>query len=233
MAVTPQTNEAFLREVDEELRREQAEQLWKRYGRLIIGLVIGGLLAFGGILIWQNQQQQATGAEGEKVAAVFDQLRRGDVEGAKKPIADLAQSSREGYRATARFLEADIALEKNDQKAAAKIFAGIANDSAMPKPFRDLALIRQTSAEFDSLPPGTVIARLQPLATKDNPWFGSAGELVAIAYLNEGKPDRAGKLFAEISQDETLPQTLRARAVQMAGSLGVDAVTKNQGKIEK
>ena len=37
MAVTPHTDEAFLREVDEELRRDQLTSFWTRYGRWLVG----------------------------------------------------------------------------------------------------------------------------------------------------------------------------------------------------
>ena len=69
-----------------------------------------------------------------------------------------------------------------------------------------------------------MIDRLKPLATPGNPWFGSAGELVAMAYLKQGKQDLAGPLFAAIAKDEDVPQTLRSRTRQMAGLLGYDAV---------
>jgi len=57
-----------------------------------------------------------------------------------------------------------------------------------------------------------------------NPWFGSAGELVAMAYLRQNKPDLAGPLFAALAKDKTVPDSIRQRARQMAGALGVDAV---------
>ena len=56
------------------------------------------------------------------------------------------------------------------------------------------------------------------------PWFGSAGELVAGAYLKLDRPQEAGRLFAAIAKDKKVPDSIRSRAVQMAGSLGVDAV---------
>lgn len=224
MAVTPTTDKAFLREVDEELRRDQAAQLWQRYGRVMIGAVVAGLLAFGGYLIWQNYNDQAAGAQGAKLTDVFETLGKGDVKAAEKPLAELAASSSDGYAASARFVQGDIALQKQDLKGAAKIFGAIANDAGLSSAFRNLALIRQTNAEFDTLKPETVIARLKPLAVKGNPWFGSAGELVAIAYLQTNRRDLAGKLYAAMAEEETLPETLRTRAVQMAGTLGVDAV---------
>lgn len=228
MAVTPQTNQAFLREVDEELRRDQAVQFWRRYGRLLIGAVVAGLLAFGGYLIWQNYRDQSAGALGEKLSGVFETLGKGDVKAAEKPLAELAASSSDGYAASARFVQGDIALQKNDLKGAAKIFGAIAGDASLSPAFRNLALIRQTNAEFDTLAPDAVIARMKPLAVKGNPWFGSAGELMAVAYLQSNRRDAAGKLYAAMAEDESLPETLRTRAVQMAGTLGVDAVKDNK-----
>jgi hypothetical protein len=73
--------------------------------------------------------------------------------------------------------------------------------------------------------PEAVIARMKPLAKPGNPWFGSAGELLAAAYLKQGKKDLAGPLFAAIAKDESVPRSLRSRTRQMAGQLGYDAVS--------
>ena len=88
---------------------------------------------------------------------------------------------------------------------------------------RDLALIRATSMEFDAIPPQQVVARLQPMTRPGSPWFGSAGELTAMALVKQGKKNEAGRLFAAIAADRQVPDSIRARAVQIAGSLGVDA----------
>lgn len=72
--------------------------------------------------------------------------------------------------------------------------------------------------------PQQVVDKLKPLAVSGNPWFGSAGEMTAIAYMKMGKKNLAGPIFAAIAKDGQAPQTLRARARQMAGLLGIDAV---------
>jgi len=225
LAITPQSNEAFLREVDEELRRDQALDFWRRYGRWLIGAVVGGLAIFAGVLYWQSRQEQLAGDQGRQFGALFDSLGTGDNSKTEKPLADLAANGTPGYRASAKFVQADLALQKNDLKAAAAKFAEIAGDGSIGQPFRDLALIRQTSAEYDTLKPQTVITRLAPLAVKDGPWLASAGEMVAIAHLRLGHRAEAGKLFAAIAADKDAPETARQRATQMAGTLGVDAVS--------
>lgn len=230
MAISPQTNEAFLREVDEELRRDQARDFWTRYGRWLIGAVAVGLTVFAAVLLWQNQRQKQAGVQGEELATAFEKLSTGDEKATTAPLADLAKNGIGGYRAIAKFTQADILLQKNDLTGAAAKFAEVANDSSAAKPFRDLALVRQTYAEYDQLKPQTVIDRLKPLVVKGEPWFGSAGELVAIAHVKLNQNRAAGELFGQIARDQSVPESLRQRAVQMAGVLGVDAVEQVEDK---
>jgi len=105
-----------------------------------------------------------------------------------------------------------------------QLYESIAGADNAPKPYRDLAAIRSVAAQFDQLDPQKVVDRLKPLATPGNPWFGSAGELVAMAYLKQGKENLAGPLLAAIAKDKDVPQSLRSRTRQLAGLLGYDAV---------
>ena len=57
-------DEAFLREVDDAVRAGDLESFWKKYGRWLLAAVGIGLLAFGGCIYWQNQQQGAADANG-------------------------------------------------------------------------------------------------------------------------------------------------------------------------
>ena len=145
-------------------------------------------------------------------------------------LAELANGGTEGYAALARFTQADIALQKDDLKGAARLFAEVANDTSLEQPLRDLALVRQTTAEYDSLQPQVVIDRLRPLAVKGNAFFGSAGEMTAVAHLRMNRRDLAGSLFGEIAKDDGVPASIRQRAVQMAGVLGVDAIEDTKEK---
>jgi hypothetical protein len=224
LAVPPATNEAFLREVDEELRRDQALALWRRYGIAAAVALVVALLALAGYLTWRHFREQAAEAEAVKLQDAFDAWSRNQLPAASKNFGALAGSDTQGYRVSAIFSQGDLLLAKGDLKGAAAKFAQVANDASVEQPFRDLALIRQTTAEYDTLKPEVVVQRLKGLATPGNPWFGSAGELVAVAYIRQGKSDLAGKVFGQIARDEDAPESIRGRAVQMAGVLGVDAV---------
>jgi hypothetical protein len=232
LAVTPNTDAAFLREVDEELRRDQLTGAWQRYGRIAIIALVVALAAFGAFLLWRSHAQSVAGGRAETLQKVYDGIAA-KTPGADKPLADLADAGEPGYRALAKFTQADLLFQKNDLTGAAKIFAAVAADTGLAQPFRDLALIRQTSAEFDTLKPDVVVARLRGLAKPDNAWFGSAGELVGMAYLRMNKPDLAGPLFAQIARNTDVPGTIRQRAVQMTSMLGIDAVDQVEDKKAK
>ena len=75
MASTPPTQEAFLREVDEELRRDELQSLWQRYGRLGIATIVLLLAAWGGWLYWQAEKNKASGLEGEQLSQALDDLQ--------------------------------------------------------------------------------------------------------------------------------------------------------------
>jgi hypothetical protein len=223
LAVPPATNEAFLREVDDAVRRDQAIAAARRWGVLAIGAVLLLLAAFGGWLYWQHRQGLAAGEQGEKLQAAFEQINGGQAVAGVAALQPIATDGRPGYRAAALLTQGDELLRKGDAKGAAAKFAAIANDASLGQPFRDLATVRAVAAEFDTLPPQQVVERLRALAVPGNPWFGSAGEMTAVAQLRLNRRDLAGKLFGQVAKDETVPASIRSRAVQMAGLLGVDA----------
>ncbi|WP_294290709.1 tetratricopeptide repeat protein [uncultured Sphingomonas sp.] len=230
MALTPQSNEAFLREVDEELRREEAIKLWKRWGIVIVAVIVAALVALAGWLWWQSHQKNVAGEQGIQFNQAMDALGNQQPDKAAPILADLAKNGTEGYVALAKFTQADIALQKQDLKGAAKLFSEVAADTGNAQPLRDLALVRQTLAEYDTLQPQVVIDRLRPLAVKGNPYYGTAGEMTAVAHLRMNRRDLAGRMFGEIARDENVPASIRQRAVQMAGVLGVDAVDQAEEK---
>ncbi|HEU0097901.1 MAG TPA: tetratricopeptide repeat protein [Allosphingosinicella sp.] len=224
MALRPVDNESFYREVDEELRRDQMKTYWERFGKLVIAGVVLLLALIGGYIWWQNQKEVKAAERSGTLVEALDDVAAGRKAAATAKLDGLVKSGSAGHRAAALLTKADLAIEANDLKGAAALYGQVAADSDLAQPYRDLALIKRTAVELDTLPPQTVIDRLKGLAVAGNPWFGSAGEMVALSYLKLNKPNQAAAVFAAMAKDKKLPDTLRSRATQMAGSLGVDAV---------
>jgi hypothetical protein len=198
-------------------------ELSQKYAGWMTVAVVLFLAAAGGLIYWQSYRVKQSEKQVEQLSKVFGDIGAGKFTAAPQQLDALSKNGGKSVRATAMFASAAMALEQNDVKTATAKYREIAEDGGLPKPYRDAALLRQTSLEFDSLKPAEVIARLQPLAKPGEPWFGSAAELTAVALLKQGKSREAGNLFAAIARDRQAPESLRARSVQIASTLGIDA----------
>ena len=225
MAVKPKDDkDVFLREVDEELRKERVGNFVTRYGTwLIVGAVLL-LAAVGGWMWWRNNQAEAAGALSEKLIQAEQQLGQNNAKGAAEKIDELVASDRPGYRISGLFLRANAQEATNAIPAAIETLKQIANDGEAPQPYRDAALIRQTLLEYETIPPEQVIERMRPFAQEGNAWHGTAGELMGMALLRQQKNQEAGRVFEAVARDRSVPEAIRQRAIQMVSTLGIDAV---------
>lgn len=224
MATTPDdTSEAFLREVDENLRRDQAQAMAKRFGPMIIGGILLLLAVIGGWMYWQDRQSKAAAADSETLSSAMNDIAGKKPAAAAPKLDQLTHSSSSGIATEAKLTQAAEAIDVNNRPAAIAIYRAIAADSSAAQPFRDISTVRLAAMEFDSAKPEDIIARLEPLAKPGGAFFGSAGELTGMAMIKLGRRSEAGKLFAAIAADKNVPESIRSRAVPMAGTLGVDA----------
>ncbi len=203
-------NDEFIREVDEEYRREQLEQIWKRYSGVIVGVAILVVASVGGWRYWQHRevvQAQAAAVRYEEAL----RLARGEenADEAGKALETVAKDAPDGYRLLARFRLAAELGEKNAEDGA-KAFDALATDSAVPANWQDLARLRAAMLRIDG-DPATVRPILERLATPAGPWRHSARELLGLSGLKAGDYDFARRWFDQIAADRETPQALRQR----------------------
>lgn len=212
-----------MREVDEAVRQDEVGDFAKKYG-WPLGIAFALAMAiFGGFLFWQDRSENDLERQSEALVQAIDELDAGNADIADEELAALAEG--EGGAATmARMLRAGIAAERGDTETAATLYEQVSSNGDLPAELRDIATIRSVTARFDQMQPQEVIDAVGPLAVPDNPYYGSAGELVAHAYLAMGRNDDAGTLLIDLAADESVPASIRGRARQLAGLLGFDAI---------
>ena len=225
--------EALLREVDDAVRQGDAEVFLNTWGKPLFGLLIAGLVAFGGYLYWQSRQEAAMERDSEALVGALDQIQAGNVDSAYDQLEELAGKDGSGAGIAAAMMRAGIAQQRGDTKEASTIFKSVADNESAAPAMRDLARLRDVTLNYDDMKSAEIITALKPLATPGTPYFASAGELVAHAYLDQGKRAEAGALFAQIAKDEDAPESIRSRARQMAGVLGVDAIEDVDALLEE
>ncbi len=226
-------DEVILREIDEAVRKDDLEQFGKKYGTALIGGVVAILVGFGGYLYWDSQQEAELEGHSETLTRALDQVEAGNFAAASEAAGELVTTDNAAAKTSALMLQAGAALEQGDTAAAVALYAQVAADENAPPALRDLATIREIATNFEEREPADVIERLSSLAVPGNAFFGSAGELTAMAHLDAGNEAEAGALFAAIAKGEGVPETLQSRARQMAGLLGVDAIEDPEELLEE
>ncbi|MGN3975321.1 tetratricopeptide repeat protein [Tsuneonella sp. SYSU-LHT278] len=216
--------DVLLREVDEAVRQDQYAEAAQKYGKVIVAAAVLVLAAFGGYLFWDSRQDARSEADSEQLVRALDEVQRGNLASGDEALVPVIDDGTDGARAAALLLKAGIAMEQNKPAEAAALYEQVSADDRVPEAFRNLATIRFVAARYDTMKPAEVVARLKPLAVPGSAWFGPAGELVAMAYLDQGNQAEAGALFAAVARDKNTSDSLRSRARQMAGLLGVDAI---------
>ena len=200
----------IFREIDEEVRRDKAAELWKKYGWVVTGLAVLAVLAVAGWQFWLHRENQASQAVGARLEAALKSSRDGDATQAETILKELAAGAPAGYRQIARFrLAAETA--KRDAAAGASAFDALANDASLAQLYRDLARLRAGILRVDLSPYAEVKAALEPLAAPEGAWRHSAREFLGIAALKAGQFEDAGRWFDAAITDRQAPQALRQR----------------------
>lgn len=216
---TGDQGEAFLREVEEDLRRDQLANLWRRYGRWLLIAIGAFLIALAAFLYWLEQRQEKISQQSDRLVRAVQLLNEGDTAKALPELQALAGEGTDGIKALARLAEASQFVRANETDKAIRAYEAIAADKSLAEPFRQLAGFRAVQLQYDALTPEQTIEKLKPLAQDGTPWFGPAGELLAVAYLDSGQPQLARALFEAIAGNEEVAPSLRARATQMISML--------------
>ncbi|HML14094.1 MAG TPA: tetratricopeptide repeat protein [Xanthobacteraceae bacterium] len=205
----------IFQEVDEEVRRERLEQLWKRYGNHIIAaalVVLACVGAWRGYIYWEERKAAEAGAAYEAASMLADEGKHTEAEAA---FAKLARDGTAGYRGLARLREA-AQLGSSDPKAAVAAYDALAADASLGRSLQDLAAMRAGLLLVDTAPYQELRARLEPLTASDRPFRHSAREVLAFAAWRAGDNAAARQWIDAIVTDPETPATIRNRVDVLA-----------------
>jgi len=210
------SDDTFIREVNEELRKDQAKALWQRFGMPLIGLavlIVVGTAAFVAYRYWDESRANRSGD------AFSQALKLANDGKSDEALAALDQLEKDGYGAypvLARMRAATVKAQKGDVDDAVKDFDGVAADNSIPAAIRDMARLRAGLLLVDHGSYAEVSARVEQLTDDANPLRSTAREALGLSAWKEGRAQDALKLFEQIAADDGAPRNVRQRATLMA-----------------
>jgi hypothetical protein len=203
-------NDEFIREVDEEYRRDRIAQIWTRYNGVIIGAAFLVVVSVGGWRYWEHVQETRSQAAAGRYEEALSLSRQDKSDEAEAALQALAKEDGTGYGLLARFrLAAELGQQSPEDGASA--YDALSNDGNLSPLWRDLARLRAAWLRLDGGDPAKIRPALEPMAAPSNAWRHSARELLGLSGLKAGDMDYAGRWFDQIAADRETPPALRQR----------------------
>ena len=209
----------IFQEVDEDLRRDQATEYWKKYGKVAVALLVLIVATTAGYVGWTEYQLRQQVQYSDEFTSALTLIQDKKDTDAVNVLALLAKDASIGYATLARFREAALSAQKGDSEAAAKLYDGLANDSSVDPLYAGLAELYYVLHELATGDPEALAKRLEPLRADDNAWRHSAIELTALLALRQGDAATAEADYTKLADDPTTPTGIRARAAEMLRAL--------------
>lgn len=200
----------IFREVEEDVRRERFEKLWKAYGNYAIGALV---LLFVGIAGWQVWERH----DAQERARVSDQFiaaqRITNPQTAASTFADIARTAPKGYAALARLSAAGAMMASGQQSQAIDLYKQLANSDKGP--VGSVARLRAAWGMADTASRTELAELLKPLDQAGSPWRQNAQEVLAYADYRAMDKKSAQAKYAILAADPGSPDSLRRRAQAM------------------
>jgi hypothetical protein len=210
----------FIREVDEAVRQEQWQKLWKQYGSYLVAAVLAVVIGTAAGVGWRNWQERERLDEARRYAAAQQMLSEERPAEAAEAFAALAEDASSGYHVLARLRAAEARAAAGDPAAAAALLEQLAgNDDAEP-PYRALGELLAAQRAFADADPGNLATELEPLVGANDPWRHSALELRALAQMRSGDTAAARQTLNDLLDDPLTPPDLGRRAAELLAFLG-------------
>ncbi len=213
----------ILREVEEEVRKDQWIRFANRWGIWIGGAIVAGLLGYAGYTLWQGQQARAA----QEASASYDQaikaLEQGNFDEGLTRLNAIAENAPAGLASVAALQAAAVHVEKGDLKAAVAAYDSAIARIADP----DLKALATLKAAYAAASSGAdraaVEARVKALSEGETAFAPLARELMAALAWQAGEGAKARPIYAALSLDPNAPEGLRQRANQALAAIDAGA----------
>ncbi len=219
-------NDPLLREVAEELRREQWEKLWNKYGNYVIaaaGLIV---VLVGGYKFWEARALARAEAAGAQYEAALTLLQNGKTEEAKTSLGALAAGGPKGYATLSELVLAGADLKAGKSEDALAIFEKVGQDGGADDLLASFARLQAAAIRLGSADFTEMQNRLTPLVDDTSPWRNSARELLGMAALKAGKIEEARAALNPLLTDPSVPEDAVDRVRRMMATIASTEMAK-------
>ena len=216
--VNPELTDAFIQEVDEDVKNDNLKVLWNRYGLLIIAFVVlavSAAISFDQIKSWKIAQNQRHTEEYMAAA----QFQPSNPEGTIAALQQVSQKNQGIFSDFARLQIANVLLNQEKTEEALAALEGIVNDKQVNSEVKHIALIKLATYKLDTMDKASFEQLLQPLVAENTSWTPIAQDLLAMSAIKNGDITTARTIYENILKIDDLPESFKIKVQDMLSSI--------------
>jgi hypothetical protein len=216
--INPEYTDAFINEVNEDVKNDNFKVLWNRYGIFVILFVVLAVMAtvsFEKIKSWKTAQNQIN-TENYMIAAQIHENPEQTLEALQK----ISTANQGIFSDFAKLQIANVLFSQEKNEEALSTLQNLLNDDAVNNEVKNIALIKFATYKVDTMPRDEFEAMLKPLIETNTSWTPLAQDLLAMVAIRDGDVDTAQTIYENILKIKDLPENFRAKVQDMLNSLG-------------
>lgn len=211
--------DSLLREVEEELRREQMQKLWDRYNGVILGAVALIVVGVGGYKWLESRRIAAAQVAGGEFAAALQLSEDKKDDAAVKAFDKIAKTGPAGYAQLAELNIAGAHARAGRTAEAIAAYDAISAASGGDALLKNYAQLQVASLKLGEADYTEQQNRLKPLATDDSPFKITARELLGLSAFKAGNLADARQYLEPLLIDQKASRAIQERVKIVMGEI--------------
>ncbi|MGY9058696.1 MAG: hypothetical protein ACKVHI_02865 [Candidatus Puniceispirillales bacterium] len=200
----------ILKEVDEDIRKERYSNLWSKYGKYLIGLIVLIVIIFSLTQFYQSQIISSNEKILEDYFLASEKIEKKQFELANKTFDSVYVNGNKTLSAFSKFKLAD-ALLSEDRDAAIQQLKDLSSNPSLENIYRELAMYKYLLLEIETISLAEIEANMNIVHADKKILKLYFQELLGIKYLILNDSKKAYELFSELLIDEETPFDLKMR----------------------
>ena len=224
--------DALLREVDEELRRDQLQKLWERYNGLILAAAALIVAVVWGYKFLENRRISAAEAAGADFEAAVRLADGSKTDEAIAAFEKIASNGPHGYASLAKLHIAGAQAKAGKPAEALKSYEGLASDGSADQLLKNFAQLQAASLRMGEADFTEMQNRLNSLAATTSPFKVTASELLGFAAFKAGNYEEARKHLEPLLIDPNATQAIQERIKIVMSTIAASELAAGPGKTQ-
>lgn len=204
--------DAFIREVDEDLKNESLKKMWDKYGLLITIFVVVVLtlaVSYESLKAWYIKRAENWS---DAYAVALSLQNQGKYEESSQALSMIVDKKFGSFANLAKMQQVNVLLDSGKTEEALELLQKIVDDKGFNSQLRDVAIIKLASYKQDNAPRQEMEQLLAPIVKNpENAWYVFAQDMLAMVSVRDGNVKEAKEIYNNLLNDNGVSEDIKGR----------------------